>query len=261
MRLRAWGRLSHDEHRVVVLDRDRLPDGTGTGDSPAIVYGMGRSYGDAGLNPGGVAYLSRSLDRFLAFSSDDGALTCEAGVTLGEIQSHFAPRGWMLPVTPGTQFATVGGAIANDVHGKNHHRAGCFGNHVRSILLERSDGTRLLCSPLENADYFAATIGGLGLTGVIREATIQLRPVTSCWLDTQTLPYGSLEEFFSLSDDSEADWEYTVSWVDCSRADSVRGIFIRANHCEEGPADGATPSRTLTVPVTPPVSLVNRYTL
>ena len=261
MRLRAWGRLSHDEHHAVVLGRDRRPgDAAGSG-SRAIVYGRGRSYGDVGLNPGGVAMLSRGLDRFLEFNDADGMLTCEAGVSLGQIQSQFAPRGWMLPVTPGTQFATVGGAIANDVHGKNHHRAGCFGNHLHGILLERSDGSRLRCSQEENSDYFAASIGGLGLTGIIREATLQLRPVTSCCLDTETLPYGSAEEFLALSDDSENDWEYTVSWVDCARSDRVRGIFIRANHCEDSSARCPAASRSLSVPVTPPIPLVNRFTL
>lgn len=261
MTLSGWGRLSKQKDGISILGRGNIVLAHLDDASTAIVFGMGRSYGDQALNPDGKLYRSNYLDRYIAFDETTGVLSCEAGVTLGNIQRDFWTRGWMLPVTPGTQFVTVGGAIANDVHGKNHHTAGCFGRHVLDIHLFRTDGSQLVCSPAENNEWFDATIGGLGLTGIITRATIQLRPVNSCWLDTDTISYNSLEEFFSLSEESEANWEYAVSWIDCSRNARHRGIFIRANHAaEEGHTSNAG-NVVVRVPFTPPVSPVNRYTL
>jgi FAD/FMN-containing dehydrogenase len=170
------------------------------------------------------------------------------------------PRGWILPVTPGTQWVTVGGAIANDVHGKNHHRQGSFGEHLQRIRLIRTDGEIIECSPTLRPDWFAATVGGLGLTGVIVEAEIQLEQVTGPWMDTETLPYTNLEEFFQLSDTSESEWEHTVSWVDCTSKDGGRGLFMRGK-----PTDTATlavpKNYRITFPLMPPVSLVNQISL
>jgi FAD/FMN-containing dehydrogenase len=127
----------------------------------------------------------------------------------------------------------VGGAIANDVHGKNHHRAGTFGSHVRALELLRSDGERLFCSPDDNQDFFHATISGLGLTGLITWAEIQLKPISSSSISGESLRYSSLEEFFEISNASDADWEYTVSWIDCTTRKG-RGIFYRGNHSDDG---------------------------
>jgi FAD/FMN-containing dehydrogenase len=200
------------------------------------------------------------LDHFIAFDSDTGRLVCEAGVLLRDIQRLLLTQGWMLPVTPGTQMVTVGGAIANDVHGKNHHVQGSFGDHVLGFTLVRTDGQTLHCSPTEYADWFAATVGGLGLTGVITQAELQLRRVAGPWLDTETLPYGSLDEFFDISDQSDAEWEYGVSWIDCLSGAGSRGLFMRANHSSatSGPA---APTRQRRMPLTPPISLVNRLSL
>lgn len=260
MKLGSWGRLSYRDYTVKILGRDMPAEDEKNASTSAIVRGSGLSYGDCCLNGNGVTYLTQKLDRFIEFDSSRGLLTCEAGVTLGEIQSSFASKGWMLPVTPGTQFVTVGGAIANDVHGKNHHRYGCFGNHVTEIKLARTDGHTFACSPTRESNWFAATVGGLGLTGVIREATIQLRPVLSRWLDIEALPYSSLEEFFAITSISEENWEYTVSWLDCSKAKRPRGIFFRANHSEIDTDDYAGRS-SWSIPVTPPISPVNRYSL
>ena len=173
-------------------------------------------------------------------------------------------------VTPGTQFVTVGGAIANDVHGKNHHRAGSFGNHVLAFELARSDGTQMVCTPTQNADWFAATIGGLGLTGAIVWATLQLRRVGGADVESETVRFHSLEEFFELSAASEADYEYTVSWIDCAFGGKRlgRGLFNRGNHAASSASDsGASPqgdrglSRELRVPFSPPISLINVLTL
>ncbi len=257
----SWGRLGSWPHTVLPLTTHglrRLPPAEG--DAPGLAYGMGRSYGDVCLNPGGTLWTTTGLDRFLAFDAQSGLLTCEAGVLLRDIQEVFVPQGWMLPVTPGTQFVTVGGAIANDVHGKNHHVRGSFGDQVARLTLLRTDGEVVECGPDLRPDWFAATVGGLGLTGVIAQATIRLMPVQGPWLDTESIPYASLDEFFALADGSEADWEYTVSWVDCLAGEHVRGIFMRGNLSAS--REAAPPRRRpARVPLTPPISAVNRLTL
>jgi FAD/FMN-containing dehydrogenase len=224
-----------------------------------IAHGMGRSYGDVCLNPDGVLWKTTGLDRFISLDQNTGRLVCEAGVLLRDIQRLVIPRGWILPVTPGTQLVTVGGAIANDVHGKNHHVLGSFGDHVQSIKLIRTDGTSFECGPALLPEWFSATVGGLGLTGVITVAEIQLRRVAGPWLDTETVPYGNLDEFFQLADDSETGWEHTVSWIDCLSGGG-RGIFMRGN-----PNDVVQrpepKGRKRTMPFVPPISLVNRLSL
>ncbi|MGB3809095.1 MAG: FAD-binding oxidoreductase [Parvibaculum sp.] len=234
---------------------------------PVLPYGSGRSYGDSCLNDGGALLDARGLDKFISFDEEAGVLTCEAGVTLGSIIDLVLPKGWFLPVTPGTKFVTVGGAIANDVHGKNHHREGTFGQHVMAFELLGSDGGRRVCSVRENADLFAATIGGLGLTGFVTWATIGLKRAPSAFLVGQSIKFGNLDEFFSLSASSASTHEYNVAWIDCLGAGASlgRGIFMRANqaNAEEVSARGGKARRhlPLMVPFTPPVSLVNRLTL
>src|SRR5205085_2684664 len=142
--------------------------------APLLAYNHGRSYGDCCLNEGGHLLDVRGLDHILAFDVEQGIMRCESGVSLADILSVSVPRGWFLPVTPGTKYVGIGGAIANDVHGKNHHIAGTFGNHVLQFALLRSSGELFNCSPTENTGLFRATIGGLGLTGVILWADIQL---------------------------------------------------------------------------------------
>jgi FAD/FMN-containing dehydrogenase len=161
----SWGRWPRHRHSVVspASRFEALP-----ASSAMLPWGNGRSYGDVCQNAGGTLIASRGLDRFIEFDPVSGLLSCEAGVLLDEITAQVLPRGWMLPVVPGTAFVTVGGAIANDVHGKNHHTAGSFGHHVLELDLLRSDGTLIRCSPGASADLFCATVGGLGLTGFIR---------------------------------------------------------------------------------------------
>ncbi|WP_233583003.1 FAD-binding oxidoreductase [Candidimonas sp. SYP-B2681] len=247
----SWGRLSADEHKVVPLV-DAATLATQVQQSlPGIAHGMGRSYGDVCLNPQGTVWSTRALDHFIRFDDATGILHCEAGTLLRDIQRLFVPRDWMLPVTPGTQMVTVGGAIANDIHGKNHHVMGSFGDHVHSLRLLRTDGSVIDCAPQEHSDWFAATVGGMGLTGIIVQASIQLRRVAGPWLNTDTVPYANLDEFFQLADESEAGWEHTVSWIDCIGARG-RGVFMRANHAPrtDWPRTGA--ERKLAIPFTPP---------
>lgn len=257
----SWGRLSALPHHVVSLSDPVQVKNLITGrQQPGLAHGMGRSYGDVCLNPDGLLWLTTGLDHLIAFDDRTGRLICEAGVLLRDIQQLFIPRGWILPVTPGTQMVTVGGAIANDVHGKNHHVLGSFGDHVQQIKLLRTPGEIIECSPQLLPDWFSATVGGLGLTGVIIQAEIQLRRVAGPWLETETLPYGNLKEFFQLADDSEADWEHTVSWIDCISGGGGRGLFMRGNPTNA--AELAEPkSRKRTMPIVPPVSLVNRLSL
>lgn len=253
---RSWGRYPQaQQHLVVLHDRTAaLP----AFDGSALPYGNGRSYGDVCLDDGGTLLHTRGLDRFIAFDAERGILRCESGVLLSEILDLVVSQGWFLPVTPGTKYITVGGAIANDVHGKNHHVTGCFSEHVNGFELLRSDGTRRWCSREEHADWFAATAGGLGLTGVITWAELSLKRVRGPHMNCETHRFHNLAEFFALSADSERDYEYNVAWIDCAARGTKlgRGHFIRANHAP--PSDGPSrPRRRLAVPFTPPMSLIN----
>ncbi len=203
--------------------------------STVLPHGLGRSYGDVCLNDGGHVIPTRALNRLISFDDTLGVLRCEAGVSLAEILRLCVPRGWFLSVTPGTRYVTVGGAIANDVHGKNHHVAGTFGRHVRRFELLRSNGERIVCSSGENPEQYAATIGGLGLTGLITWAEIQLIPIKSRCIDTKSTKFGSLSDFFKLSAESAEEFDYTVSWIDClAKGKSLgRGLFMAGNHCED----------------------------
>ncbi|WP_457090206.1 FAD-binding oxidoreductase [Microvirga sp. P5_D2] len=259
-KVRAWGNLAAPEQRVVELPRHRAIQAALAEQGPGIAYGMGRSYGDVGLNPNGTLWKTTGLDRFISFDEAEGRLICEAGVLLRDIQRVMMPRGWALPVTPGTQLVTVGGAIANDVHGKNHTMQGSFGNHVRRFTLARSDGELIDCSPDLQPNWFATTVGGLGLTGVIVEAELQLVRVPGPWLAADAVPYGRLDEFFRLTQESLADWEHTVAWFDCLSGDGGRGIFLRANPTNARNRAEPRP-RKLAMPITPPLSLVNRLSL
>ncbi|RPH39116.1 MAG: FAD-binding oxidoreductase, partial [Burkholderiales bacterium] len=262
----SWGRYPKTVHTVAPLywRTDSLPLPTDPSQK-VLPYGMGRSYGDSCLNDGGTLLLTRTLNHFLQFDAESGVLTCEAGITLGEILAFCVPKHWFLPVTPGTQFVTVGGAIANDVHGKNHHRAGTFGTHVLEFELLRSDGERLLCSPNHNSPYYAATIGGLGLTGLITWATLQLKPIHHRALHTETRPFANLDNYFELSNESDHYCEYTVAWVDCSAngPNLGRGLLFRGNHLkpEEAPKHWKVPSRNFRLPLDLPGFLLNSWTV
>lgn len=229
----SWGRypLARQSTQQLRWASEALPLPVANGDT-LLPYGQGRSYGDSCLNDGGTLLLTQGLDRFIHFDRAGGLLRCEAGVTLADILRLIVPQGWFLPVTPGTKFVSVGGAIANDVHGKNHHRSGTFGCHVTRFELLRSDGSRLICSPQENAEWFAATVGGLGLTGLITWAEIRLKPIANPFIAVETIRFASLDEFFELSAAAEADYEYTVAWLDClaSGRHFGRGLFMQGNH-------------------------------
>ncbi len=261
----SWGRFPNvDQEAHSIFWRNDSLSIEAKSDKTFLPFGNGRSYGDVCLNEGGYVLNCRPLDRFIGFDRETGVLRCEAGVLLGDILQLIVSRGWFLPVTPGTQFVTVGGAIANDVHGKNHHKAGTFGQHVRCFELLRSDGTRMICSPSENNAFYRATIGGLGLTGVITWAEIQLHPINNAFIDHEVLRYKNLDEFFTLARESDQAFEHTVAWIDClAKGDQLgRGLFIRGNYAGAIEGKAPTPSKLrLTFPADPPFALINGLTL
>lgn len=222
-----------------------------------LAYGSGRSYGDSCLAATDHVLHTRPLDRFLSADWRAGVLTAECGVTLEEILAVAIPRGWFLPVTPGTKYVTLGGAIANDVHGKNHHRRGTFGCHVRRLGLLRSDSGRIICSSDENTALFKATVGGLGLTGIIEWAEIQLVPIRSSRIDSMSQRFGDLDEFFALSNELDEQHEFCVSWIDCTaNGKSIgRGVYMAGDFSDTGPLEVEN-ARKLTVPFSPPMQLV-----
>lgn len=264
--LRSWGRYpDYPQVGHPVQWRDglqsvwsRVAGASGT----TLAYGNGRSYGDCCLAASDQVVHTRPLNRFIAADWETGVLRAEAGTTLDEILQVAVPRGWMLPVTPGTKYVTLGGAVANDVHGKNHHVRGTFGCHVRCFALLRSDRTPFECSPETNAEFFAATIGGLGLTGVIAWVEIQLMPIRSSRISVISTRFENLDEFFSLSEELDSKHEYSVAWIDClSRGAALgRGIFMVGDHAETGGLELPVKKKR-TVPITPPISLINPLTL
>ncbi|WP_119070070.1 FAD-binding oxidoreductase [Aggregatilinea lenta] len=262
---RSWGRYPkiRQQKVVPVYWRDDQIDLSAI-DGTILPYGLGRSYGDSCQNEGGTLIDIAPLNRMIAFDEDAGLLRCEAGVSLADILKVIVPRGWFLPTTPGTKFVTIGGAIANDVHGKNHHVAGTFGRHVTQFELLRSNGERLICSPEQNAEMYRATIGGLGLTGLILWAEFKLRRVPGPFIASEQIRFRNVDEFFDISAESEHRFEYTVAWVDCLAAGKQlgRGLFMRGNHAwpNKVPGKKAGQRSLFTVPVDLPWFALNMVT-
>jgi len=261
----SWGRISDSKPAGVRRLTNRfanLKDLQGA-IAPLLAHGLGRSYGDVCLNDGGALLLTSGMDRFIAFDRSSGVLRCEAGITLRQVLSLIVPQGWFLPVTPGTREVTLGGAIANDVHGKNHHAAGSFGHHIRQFELVRSTGERLLCSEQKNTDLFAATIGGLGLTGLITWVEIQLIPIANAFMEVETTRFSNLDAFWAINAQAESAWPYTVAWIDClaSGARQGRGVFMAGQHAAPQPELAAWKESHRAVPFDPPLSLVNGLSL
>jgi FAD/FMN-containing dehydrogenase len=259
----SWGRYPAYQAEMRPLHwQGDLPlalDGAGTG---TLAVGLGRSYGDVCLLENGTLLQTAGMNRLLAFDPVTGLLTAEAGISLAQILDFAVPRGFFLPVTPGTKYVTLGGAIANDIHGKNHHVAGTFGSHVTQFELVRSDGTRMICSPTRNPEFFAATIGGLGLTGVMTWAQVRMKPIVSRMVDYQGIQFHGIDEFLDLTRQS-ANVEYTVSWIDCTSTGKnfIRGVFMQGDHSKIPAPLARSPKPKLVFPFELPGFALNKLSV
>jgi len=261
MQLQGWGR-----HPVVDADIDypssrssAVAAVAASARQAVIARGMGRSYGDSALAARVIS--SRYLNLLLDVDPTGGRVRCGAGVSLAELLEVFVPRGWFLPVTPGTKFVTVGGAISSDVHGKNHHVQGCFSEWVERFDLVVASGEVLTCSRSEHPDLFRATCGGMGLTGIILEATLQLAPLQGAFVDQTTLKCGHLEEALA-SLESRRSATYSVAWIDCQATGSRMGraLVMLGEHASGGTLN-APRRRVLSVPADFPGWLLNSYSI
>lgn len=232
--LSGWGRYPAEECAVFRPEKRRTVAEVLRSDQQPhyIARGLGRSYGDTAVNGGGGVVSTVRLNRMLAFDDDTGVVECEAGVGLSEILEVFLPRGWFLPVTPGTKFVTVGGAIANDVHGKNHHRDGTFSAHVLMLTLLTPGGETMECSPELEPEVFWATVGGIGLTGVILTAKVRLQRVESAYMKVDYRRLKNIQETLDTIRETDADYQYSVAWVDClAKGKSLgRSVLMLGEH-------------------------------
>lgn len=234
MELSGWGCYPRAVSSVFVptaIDQAVPPPGN----AQMIVRGQGRSYGDAAMSRDGMVMLSQQLNRVSSFDERRGWLTVEAGTTLAEILRTFVPQGWFPAVVPGTKFVSLGGCLAADIHGKNHHRDGAISSHVREFELVLADGKRKVCSPANEHELFWATAGGMGLTGIITEVTLQLIRIESPFMVVQRQQAIDLDASLKMFEDSASDDHYTVAWMDClAKGRSLgRSVLIRGDHARQ----------------------------
>lgn len=235
----GWG-------RVGVRGRERYSEDLRglTLDVP-LSRGLGRSYGDSSLPPPSRAVVANTTlaDRILGFDPETGVVRAEAGLSLVGLHRVLFPRGYFTPVTPGTQFITLGGAVAADVHGKNHHVAGCFGAHVRELLLRVADGRIVRCSPVEERDLFRATLGGMGLTGHILEVEFRMERVPSHWILKESERIPNIDAFLEALAAAARSWPHTVGWIDClaQGASMGRGILAKGRWATPAEAKASLP--------------------
>ena len=259
--LKGWGGTSATATEIRSEDLISITAGA------TLTRGLGRSYGDSSLPPAGVDWVPGSAlaNRIESFDPATGRLVAEAGLTIGEIQRLFLPRNWSFPVLPGTQFVTLGGAVAADIHGKNHHVEGTIGNHIASIVVRLADDSLVQCSRSEHEDLFAATLGGMGLTGHILEVEVVLQKISSPWIWSESCRVGSLTEFLSALDESAANWPFTVGWMDALATGEHmgRGIMMRGRWAEPdvAPTKPPAPKRRLAVPFNLPAIALNSYSM
>jgi FAD/FMN-containing dehydrogenase len=255
--LSGWGLLGVPGREVRSEDLAAL-----TRDA-VLTRGLGRSYGDASLPPPSQDWVAASplADRILQFDAETGVLRAEAGLSLQTLNRVFLPRGFYGPVTPGTQIITLGGMVAADVHGKNHHVAGCVGRHVRALLLRVADGRIVRCSRQEEGDLFRATIGGMGLTGHVLEVELTLERVPSGWMRVESERVADLAAFIRALRDSAQGWPHTMGWIDgLSRGRRMgRGVLQRGRWAEAGEAPPRLPPipRRPSVPILFPSWVIN----
>lgn len=258
--LAAWGRLSVPGTELLGENLESLTPDT------VLSRGMGRSYGDSSLpaHAGDKIVATRLANRILDFDAQTGVLRAEAGFSLVELNRLFIPHGWFSPVTPGTKFVTLGGMVASDVHGKNHHREGCFGAHVRSLRMRLADNSIVTCSPVEEPDLFYATIGGMGLLGHLLEVEVALHRIPSPWVFVESERVSDIDEFLAALGRAAPQWPMTMGWIDClNRGRSMgRGILMAGRWAapEEARESPPRPAAELTFPVELPNWALNPVT-
>jgi FAD/FMN-containing dehydrogenase len=259
----GWGRFPVRPGQVARPERLGLPPGEG----PVLPRGLGRAYGDAAVPAREETLVLETgrADRILDWDPVSGRLTAEAGLSVAEVLRLFLPRGWFPPVTPGTKFVTLGGCVACDVHGKNHHRDGSFGSFVERLALLTADGKEIACGPDQDRELYLATLGGMGLTGLITEVTVRLTPVETGFIAMETEAVPDLDRMIAGLAAARASWAYTVGWIDClARGPRLgRGVLMRGRHAVRAdvPTGDARPRRTVRVPLDAPEWLLSPNTM
>ncbi len=259
MKISGWGKYPAVETQQHIFDTEKELRAQLIKKNKCVARGFGRSYGDSSLAED--IFLTARYNHFIAFDDTSGVLTCEAGVSLSEIIDCLMPRGWFPAVTPGTKYVSIGGAIASDVHGKNHHHDGCFSEWIKAIKLMLPDGSISVCSKKTNQDLFHATCGGMGLTGIILEATIQLIPINSAFINQKTIKAKNLQEIFQLFEQYESS-KYSVAWLDClATGDQLgRSLLMVGEHSNSGELI-IDPKKYKSVPTNMPSSILNQFTI
>ncbi len=258
--LSGWGRLPAPGREVLAEDLEAATRGA------VLSRGLGRSYGDSSLpaDPRDRVIGTRLADRILAFDPATGVLRAEAGLSLEELNRLFIPRGFFTPVSPGTKFVTLGGLVASDVHGKNHHVAGCFGAHVRGLRLRLADDRVVTCGPAEEAELFWGTVGGMGLLGHILEVEVTLERIASPYIRMESQRVGSIDEFLAALTEAAGRWPMTMGWIDCLSGgrNLGRGILMagRWASADEAPSAPPPPVKKIRMPIELPNLALNPLT-
>lgn len=259
MKISGWGRFPKIDAKISIpVDKQAWKSALGTNQS-LIARGLGRSYGDSANAR--VALQTDYLDHYIHFDAQEGILECEAGLSLHEVLNCIIPKGWFLPVTPGSGYVTIGGAVASDVHGKNHHINGTFGDHVIAIELLLGSGEVLQISRTQHPELFHATCGGMGLTGVILSVTLKMKSIQSSLISQTTIKTANLEEILHQFDVNQSS-TYSVAWIDClaKGAQLGRSILMLGEHAHEGGLSLVRP-KNLSVPVDMPSALLNAHSI
>ena len=219
--LYSWGRALKSNSFVHPLKQNRVSKNS-------LAIGASLSYGDCCLNDGGNIY-HFSSKKIINFDKSLGVIKCEAGIKISELHNLVIPNGWMMPVSPGCENITLGGAVANDVHGKNYHISSSFSHHIVSFKLLRSDGKKYICSENKNLELFKATIGGVGLTGVILEVEFRLKKIETILTDTHVKTFKSIKDYLNIVDKYDQKYEFSAAWVDLSSSTKGRGVMFGSN--------------------------------
>lgn len=259
MSLNSWGMYPKIENRVFKFSSEKSLESIIKENESLIAYGNGRSYGDSALSKNIIEV--KPYNYFMAFDENSGLLHVQAGVLLSEILESFVPRGWFLKVTPGTKLITIGGAIASDVHGKNHHVEGCFSECVESFKIMLADGEVVECSKEQRADLFNATCGGMGLTGIIVEAKIYLKKINSKYISQTTIKTKNLKETFDAFEEYSSS-PYSVAWIDCLAKDNEIGkcLLMVGDFKDDGDLSYKKKSK-ISIPFNFPSFALNNYTV